>query len=162
VLVWLSGRLQSAPGITRTSRTVPGSEYPPDSGHRCDGFFDTIDRRQLLELLGRRVNDGGILRLIGKWLDAGVLEGEILTHPEHGTPQGGVISPLLANIFLHYVLDEWYEHEVKPRMKGRSFGVALLVESSQPYGRYPVGEVRKAAGYFSASCSPYRPQHLSL
>jgi RNA-directed DNA polymerase len=85
------------------------------------GFFDTIDHRRLLELFRRRVNDGGIVRLIGQWLNAGVLEGETLTHPEQGTPQGGVISPLLANIFLHYVLDEWYEHEVKPRMKGRRF-----------------------------------------
>ena len=84
-------------------------------------FFDTIDHRRLQEHLRRRVNDGGIVRLIGKWLDAGVLEGEILTYPEHGTPQGGVISPLLANIFLHYVRDEWYEHEVRPRMNGRCF-----------------------------------------
>jgi RNA-directed DNA polymerase len=85
------------------------------------GFFDTIDHRRLMELIRRRINDGGIVRLIGQWLKAGVLEGDILTHPEHGTPQGGVISPLLATIFLHYVLDEWYEHEVKPRMNGRCF-----------------------------------------
>jgi hypothetical protein len=67
------------------------------------------------------VNDGGILRLIGKWLNAGVLERDVLTYPERGTPQGGVISPLLANIFLHHVLDEWFDREVKPRIKGRCF-----------------------------------------
>ena len=62
-----------------------------------------------------------ILRLIGKWLNAGVLEEGVLTIPDDGTPQGGVISPLLANIVLHYVLDEWFEKEVRPRLKGEAF-----------------------------------------
>ena len=62
-----------------------------------------------------------LLRLIDKWLKAGVLEEGELTHPEAGTPQGGVISPLLANVYLHYVLDLWFEQEVKPRLKGRAF-----------------------------------------
>jgi retron-type reverse transcriptase len=85
------------------------------------GFFDTIDRSQLREFLKRRVTDGGILRLIGKWLHAGVLEGGELSYPTQGTPQGGVASPLLANVFLHYVLDDWFVTEVQPRMKGRCF-----------------------------------------
>ena len=85
------------------------------------GFFDNLDRGLLREFLKRRVNDGGILRLIGKWLNAGVLEGEILRYPEKGTPQGGVVSPILSNIFLHYVLDEWFVGDVQPRMKGRCF-----------------------------------------
>ena len=84
-------------------------------------FFDTIDHGHLREFLKRRVRDGVILRLIGKWLNAGVLEGEVLTNPDQGTPQGGVISPLLANIVLHYVLDEWFEVEVRPRLKGEAF-----------------------------------------
>jgi RNA-directed DNA polymerase len=84
-------------------------------------FFDTIDHGHLREFLKRRVRDGVILRLIGKWLNAGVLEEGVLTTPEEGTPQGGVISPLLANIFLHYVLDEWFEAEVRPRLKGGAF-----------------------------------------
>jgi group II intron reverse transcriptase/maturase len=84
-------------------------------------FFDTIDHGQLRELLKRRVRDGVLLRLIGKWLNAGVLEEGVLTFPEAGTPQGGVISPLLANVFLHYVLDEWFEREVRPRLKGHAF-----------------------------------------
>jgi len=83
------------------------------------GFFDQLDHKELIELLHRRVKDGGIDRLIGKWLKAGVLDGCELMHSERGTPQGGVISPLLANIYLHYVLDEWFEQEVKPRMRGR-------------------------------------------
>lgn len=82
------------------------------------GFFDNIPKGPLLKVIQQRVNDGGILRLIGKWLNAGVLEGEELFYPEKGTPQGGTISPLLANIYLHEVLDGWFEKEVKPRMKG--------------------------------------------
>ena len=62
-----------------------------------------------------------LLRLIDKWLNAGVLEEGGLSYPEAGTPQGGVISPLLANVYLHYVLDEWFEREVKPRLRGRAF-----------------------------------------
>ena len=85
------------------------------------GFFDNLDRKLLREFIRQRVNDGGILRLIGKWLKAGVLEGDILRYPEKGTPQGGVVSPMLGNIFLHHVLDEWFVKEVKPRMKGRCF-----------------------------------------
>jgi len=85
------------------------------------GFFDNIDHKILQEIIGKRVNDGGIRRLIGKWLKAGVMEEGRLSRPEAGTPQGGVISPLLANIFLHYVLDDWFVKEVEPRMKGRCF-----------------------------------------
>ena len=85
------------------------------------GFFDNLDHRLLREFIKQRVNDGAILRLIGKWLNAGVLEEGILTYPEKGTPQGSVVSPMLANIFLHHVLDEWFVKEVKPRMKGRCF-----------------------------------------
>lgn len=85
------------------------------------GFFDNLDHSHLREFIKQRVNDGGIVRLIGKWLNAGVLEGDTLTHPEKGTPQGGVISPLLANIFLHHVLDDWFAKQVEPRMKGKCF-----------------------------------------
>lgn len=84
-------------------------------------FFDTIDHKHLRDFLKRRVRDGVLLRLIGKWLNAGVLEEGCVTHPESGSPQGGVISPILSNLFMHYVLDEWFEHEVRPRLKGTSF-----------------------------------------
>jgi RNA-directed DNA polymerase len=83
-------------------------------------FFDTLDHEQLRSILGQRVRDGVILRLIGKWLNAGVLEGIDLSYPEAGTPQGGVISPILANIYLHEVLDQWFVRDVQPRLKGRS------------------------------------------
>jgi RNA-directed DNA polymerase len=85
------------------------------------GFFDNIAHEILREFIRKRVNDGGLLRFIGKWLNAGVLEGEVLTYSDKGTPQGGVVSPMLANIFLHYVLDEWFVQDVKPRMRGRCF-----------------------------------------
>jgi group II intron reverse transcriptase/maturase len=84
------------------------------------GFFDTLVHEHLRTILHQRVRDGVILRLIGKWLNAGVMEGLELRHPEAGTPQGGVISPLLANIYLHEVLDEWFVNEVRPRLKGRA------------------------------------------
>jgi RNA-directed DNA polymerase len=84
-------------------------------------FFDTLDHAHLRSLLQRRVRDGVLLRLVGKWLNAGVLEDGVLSYPAAGSPQGGVISPLLANVYLHYVLDEWFVREVQPRMKGRGF-----------------------------------------
>lgn len=86
-------------------------------------YFDSIDHEQLMGVLRRRVRDGVILRLIGKWLSAGVMEGGATRRTESGTPQGGVISPMLANIFLHEVLDVWFHEQVKPRLRGR----ALLV-----------------------------------
>lgn len=79
-------------------------------------YFDTLDHERLREVLRRRVRDGVILRLIGKWLNAGVLEDGELSYPDAGTPQGGVISPILANIYLHEVLDVWFELRRSPRM----------------------------------------------
>lgn len=83
-------------------------------------FFDTIDHEHLRNVLGQRVGDGTLMRLIGKWLNAGVNEAGVLSYPDGGTPQGGVISPILANIFLHEVLDTWFEREVRPRLRGRA------------------------------------------
>jgi len=84
-------------------------------------FFDTISWNQLRNILQKRMNDGAILRLIGKWLHVGVLEGQQVVNQELGTPQGAPISPVLANIFLHYVLDEWFETQVRARMGGNCF-----------------------------------------
>lgn len=84
-------------------------------------FFDTVDHTHLLNILSQRVRDGVLMRLIGKWLNAGVLESGELTYPEAGTPQGGVISPLLANIYLHEIVDVWFEEVVKPRLYSRAF-----------------------------------------
>jgi len=84
-------------------------------------FFDTLDHGHLRSFLDRRVRDGVIRRMIDKWLKAGVLEEGNLMYPEAGTPQGGVISPLLANIYLHEVLDTWFEQQVKPHLRGAAF-----------------------------------------
>ena len=83
-------------------------------------YFDSIDHAKLRELLARRVSDGVVRRLIDKWLKAGVMEQGQLSFPESGTPQGGVISPALSNVFLHYVLDEWFAEQVQPRLRSGS------------------------------------------
>ncbi len=83
-------------------------------------FFDTMDHGHIREILRRRVLDGVLLRLIDKWLNAGVLEAGSITYPNSGSPQGGVVSPIIANIYLHEVLDTWFEREVKPRLSGRA------------------------------------------
>jgi RNA-directed DNA polymerase len=80
-------------------------------------FFDTIDHTKLRSILDQRVRDGVIRTLVDRWLNAGVLEQGRIMRPDEGTPQGGVISPLLANIFLHEVLDRWVLHDVRPRLK---------------------------------------------
>ena len=84
-------------------------------------FFDTISWEELRAILQKRVNDGAILRLIGMWLHVGVVEGDRVTNQEVGTPQGAPISPILANIFLHSVLDEWFHNDVRTRMNGSCF-----------------------------------------
>jgi RNA-directed DNA polymerase len=71
------------------------------------GFFDNLDKEHLMEMIGKRIADTRILRLIRKWLNAGIIEDGIWSGTEAGTPQGSVISPLLANVYLHYVLDQW-------------------------------------------------------
>ena len=84
-------------------------------------FFGSLDHATLREILSQRVGDHSMMRLIGKWLTAGVMEAGRLHRPELGTPQGGVISPLLANVYLHEVLDRWFERDVRPRLRGPGF-----------------------------------------
>jgi len=83
------------------------------------GFFDNIDHDWMIRMLEERIDDKPFLRLIRKWLQAGILEtdGQVV-HPVTGTPQGGIVSPVLANIYLHYVLDLWFERRVNPRCRG--------------------------------------------
>lgn len=86
-------------------------------------FFDELDHGHLRAFVRQRVRDGVLLRLIGKWLKAGVLEEGSVRTSTKGTPQGGVISPLLANIYLHEVFDRWFEDQVRPRLRGPAFAV---------------------------------------
>jgi RNA-directed DNA polymerase len=83
-----------------------------------ENFFGSIDKKQLMEMLERRIQDKNLLRVIGKWLHVGVMEGGEIIHSENGVHQGSVISPILANLYLHVVLDEWIETTVRSRMKG--------------------------------------------
>jgi RNA-directed DNA polymerase len=83
-------------------------------------YFDTIPHQALREVVSHRIRDGVISRLVGKWLKAGVWEAGQVTYPEAGTPQGGVISPMLSNIYLHEVLDSWFEREIKPGLRGQA------------------------------------------
>jgi group II intron reverse transcriptase/maturase len=83
-------------------------------------FFDSLDRAKLMEMLRIRVGDRSLLRLIGKCLHVGVLDGEEYTEPDQGATQGSVLSPLLGNVYLHYVLDLWFERAIKPRLRGRA------------------------------------------
>jgi group II intron reverse transcriptase/maturase len=83
-------------------------------------FFDSMDRTMLKKMLGVRVADGSLLRLIGKCLHVGVLEGVELSISDSGTAQGSALSPLLGNIYLHYALDRWFERDVKPELKGQA------------------------------------------
>jgi group II intron reverse transcriptase/maturase len=85
------------------------------------GFFNHLDHEKLLEMLAQRIDDRRFLRLINKWLKAGILEEDkSLRYPEEGTPQGGSVSPILANIYLHNVLDEWFEKVVKRHCEGEA------------------------------------------
>jgi group II intron reverse transcriptase/maturase len=86
-------------------------------------YFDTIVRGQLMEMIEKRISDGSVLQLIRKWIQVGVIDEGRLLVSETGTGQGQTISPLLANIYLHYVLDEWFEQEVKPRLKGTAYEI---------------------------------------
>jgi RNA-directed DNA polymerase len=86
-------------------------------------YFDTIVRSALVDMIEERVTDGSVLRLIGKWIRVGVMEDGRLLVSETGTGQGQPISPLLANIYLHHVLDKWFEDEVKPRLKGEAYEI---------------------------------------
>jgi len=92
-------------------------------------FFDSVDRKALSEMLQARVADGSLLRLIGKCLHVGVLDGAEYSAPEVGTAQGSVLSPLLGNVYLHYALDLWFEREVKPRLRGK----AILVRYADDF-----------------------------
>ena len=83
-------------------------------------YFDSIPHSHLRTFLDQRVTDGVIRRMIDKWLNAGAVEDGLLRRTTEGSPQGGVISPCLSNVFLHYVLDEWFETEVRPRLQGES------------------------------------------
>ena len=110
-------------------------------------FFDTVGHRQMQEILSRRVQDGVIARLIAKWLKAGVWEKGEVSYPKEGTPQGGVISPLLSNIYLHEVLDKWFVESVQPACKGSTFMVRFADDFVMGFERWEdVQKVKRVIG----------------
>jgi|SRR5579883_136565 len=106
--------------VRALTRAVDGGEANWILEFDVVSFFDSVDRKHLMEMLQRRVADGSILRLVGKCLHVGVLDGEEFTEPSVGTVQGSTLSPLLGNAYLHYALDLWFTEEVKPRLRGKA------------------------------------------
>jgi len=112
-------------GARTTSRALAGKLATSRCGWVVEadirGFFDRLDQTWMIRMLEERVDDAPFLRLIAKWMKAGVLEedGQVL-HPVTGTPQGGIVSPVLANIYLHYALDLWFMRRVKPQCRGHA------------------------------------------
>jgi len=122
-------------------------------------FFDTMSHAHLRGILKRRVRDGVLLRLIGKWLKAGVWEKGSVSYPEQGTPQGGVISPMLSNIYLHEVLDQWFMEVVRPRLRGKAYLVryaddAVLVFSDERDARRVMEVLPKRFGKYGLTVHP--------
>jgi len=120
-------------------------------------FFDTVHRRTLLEMLEERIADKSFMRLVGKCLHVGVLEGQVFTRPDDGTVQGSIISPMLGNIYLHNVLDSWFEEVVKPRLRG----MATLIRYCDDFiiGFERMDDAKRVRGVLDKRFEKY---HLSL
>jgi group II intron reverse transcriptase/maturase len=123
------------------------------------GFFDTLVHEHLRSFLDQRVRDGVLRRTINKWLKAGALDGATLSRPDAGTPQGGVISPLLANVYLHEVFDTWFEAEVRPRLKGRALVIryaddVAIAFSSEQDARRVMDVLPKRFGKYGLTLHP--------
>ena len=123
------------------------------------GFFDALGHSHLREILDQRVRDGVLRRTINKWLKAGVQEDGSLKFPESGSPQGGVVSPLLANVYLHTVVDTWFEHEIKPRLEGDAFMIryaddVVIVFASVRDARQVKGVLPKRFGKYGLELHP--------
>jgi group II intron reverse transcriptase/maturase len=130
-------------------------------------FFDSLDRQQLRSILDQRVRDGVLRRVIDKWLKAGVLEEGRLSYPQAGTPQGGVISPLLANIYLHEVLDRWFEEVVKPRLEGEAFLIRyaddfVMVFARESDARRVMEVLPKRFGKYGLSVHPEKTRMVDF
>jgi RNA-directed DNA polymerase len=130
-------------------------------------FFDTLSHRHLRDILDRRIRDGVIRRLLDRWLKAGVWERGQINYPEQGTPQGGCISPMLSNIYLHTVLDEWFEGQVKPLLKGRAFLIRyaddfVMVFESEGDARRVLDVLPKRFGRYGLTLHPDKTRLLDF
>ena len=130
-------------------------------------YFDSISHSNLRSFLDRRVTDGVVRRMINKWLRAGVLEEGTTSRSTEGTPQGGVISPLLANIYLHDVLDEWFETVARPRLKGRCILVryaddAVLAFEDHLAAKRALAVLAKRLGRFGLTLHPNKTRFVDF
>ena len=130
-------------------------------------YFDTIDHGHLREILQQRVRDGVLLRLIGKWLNAGVLEAGSVTRSEAGSPQGGVISPLISNVYLHEVFDTWFERDVRPRLRGAAFPIRFaddiaIVFSCEADARKVMEVLPKRFGKYGLTLHPEKTRLIDF
>ena len=130
-------------------------------------FFDTVEHGHLRDILRQRIGDGVLLRLIGKWLNAGVVEGLMLSYPDEGTPQGGVISPLLANVYLHTVLDEWFVRDIRPALARKAEMIryaddfVVLFESRQDAERF-LAVLPKRFGRYGLTLHPDKTRMVAF
>lgn len=130
-------------------------------------YFGSIDHGKLREFLDLRIKDGVVRKMIDKWLKAGVLEDGQVNYPKEGTPQGGVISPLLSNIYLHYVLDEWITQVIQPRLKAASKLIRyaddfLLLFSSKESAERVMEVLPKRLGKFGLSLHPEKTKLVEV
>jgi len=157
-------------GPREASRVLAGRLYGGRTGWVVEadikGFFDNILHPWMMKMLAERIEDGAFLQLIAKWLKAGVLEedGKVV-HPATGTPQGGIVSPVLANIYLHYVLDLWFEHRVKKESRDDVFMLRFADDfvcafQHQGDARRFETELTKRLGKFGLSVAPEKTRTL--
>lgn len=128
-------------------------------------YFDSLSHGDLRAILDQRVRDGVLRRQIDKWLAAGVMEGTQLSHPDAGTPQGGVVSPIISNVYLHEVLDAWFKREVKPRMRSRAHLVrfaddAVMGFSNETDARRVMNVLPKRFGKYGLTLHPTKTRLL--
>jgi group II intron reverse transcriptase/maturase len=142
-----------------------GKRYIIDAD--MQNYFGSIDHQCLREFLDRKIKDGVIRKMIDKWLKAGVLENGQVAYPTEGTPQGGTISPLISNVYLHYVLDEWFKEQVQPLLKGESFMIRfaddfLLGFTSKEDALRVMQVLPKRLGKFGLTLHPEKTRLIDL
>jgi RNA-directed DNA polymerase len=130
-------------------------------------FFGSLDHTHLRNFLDQRIRDGVLRRAIDKWLKAGVLEDGVVHHPESGSPQGGVVSPILSQIYLHEVLDVWFEDVVKPRLKGPAFLIryaddAVLAFAHEEDAKRVMEVLPKRFGKFGLTLHPEKTRLVNF
>ncbi len=132
-----------------------------------ESFFDSIEHGHLRQFLDGRVRDGVLRRVIDKWLNAGALEQGAVSRSDVGTPQGGVVSPLLANVYLHEVLDQWFTDDVKPRLEEQAHLVryaddAVMVFASEEDARRVLAVLPKRFGKYGLTLHPSKTRLLKF